>query len=47
MKTQVKKKHDELLEKMKKHDEELLKLLKQGHRELITKIIITFLSSNE
>jgi hypothetical protein len=47
MKTQMNKKQDILLERMRKHDEELLKLLKQGHRELITKVIITFLSSNE
>ena len=47
MREQLKKNHDELNEKFKKYDEALLGLLKQGHRELITKIIKDYLSSLE
>ena len=34
---------DELYEKLKKQDEALLRLLKQGHRELIIKVIEDYL----
>ena len=47
MKTQLKIKNDEILEKNEKHDEALLKLLKQGHRKLIVRIIKDYLSSFE
>ena len=47
MKTQLDIKHAEWLEKMRKHDEELLKLLKQGHKEIIARIIRDYLSSCE
>ena len=47
MQEQLKKKHNELRDKMRKHDEELLRLLKQGHRELIKKIITDYLSQRE
>ena len=33
--------------KNKKQDEELLKLLKQGHREVITKVIKAYLQQHE
>ena len=36
-------KHDEIIEKLKKQDEALLRLLKQGHRELIIKVIEDYL----
>ena len=41
---QLKIKQDEFIEKMKKQDEALLRLLKQGHRELIIKVIKDYLS---
>ena len=47
MREQLKKVHGELNERLKKYDEALLGLLKQGHRELITKIIKDYLSSLE
>ena len=47
MGTQVKIKHDEFYEIMKKQDEYLLRLLKQGHRELIIKVIKDYLSTIE
>lgn len=47
MKTQLKQKHAEWLEKMRKHDKELLELLKQGHKEIIARIIKDYLSSRE
>ena len=34
---------DELYENLKKQDEALLRLLKQGHRELIIKVIEDYL----
>lgn len=44
-------KHDEaildLRDKLRKQDEELLRLLKQGHRELIIKVITDYLSQHE
>ena len=40
---QLMKKQDELYEKHKKQDEALLRLLKQGHRELIIKVIEDYL----
>lgn len=43
MRKQFEKKHDELYEIMKKQDEALLRLLKQGHRELIIKVIEDYL----
>ena len=36
-----------LYDKMRKQDEELLRLLKQGHRELIIKVITDYLSQHE
>lgn len=33
--------------KLRKQDEELLRLLKQGHRELIIKVIKDYLSQHE
>ena len=47
MGTQVKIKRDEFYEIMKKQDEYLLRLLKQGHRELIIKVIKDYLSTIE
>lgn len=47
MQEQLMKKHDELRDKMRKHDEALLELLKQGHRELIKKIIKDYLQQPE
>ena len=47
MKKQLEKKCDELYENFKKQDEALLQLLKQGHRELITKVIKDYLSLPE
>ena len=47
MKTQLKIKNNELLEKLRKHDEALLKLLEQGHRDLIVRIIKDYLSTIE
>ncbi len=43
----LKKKCDEFIEEMKKQDKALLELIKQGHRELITKVIKDYLSSHE
>jgi hypothetical protein len=43
MLNQIEKKYDEFYEKMKKQDEALLRLLKQGHRELIIKVIEDYL----
>lgn len=44
-------KHDEAIlefrDKMRKYDEELLQLLKQGHREIILKVIKDYLSQPE
>ena len=40
---QIRKKQDEIYEKLKKQDEALLRLLKQGHRELIIKVIEDYL----
>ena len=40
----LKKKQDEFIEKMKECDSALLELLKQGHRELILKVIKDYLS---
>ena len=40
---QLKIKQDEFIEKLKKKDEALLRLLKQGHRELIIKVIEDYL----
>ena len=44
-------KHDEAIlkfrDKMRKHDEELLRLLKQGHREIILRVITDYLSQHE
>ena len=47
MSEQLKRKHDEILEKLRKHDEALLKLLEQGHRDLIVRIIKDYLSTIE
>ena len=47
MSEQLRIKNNELLENLKKHDEALLKLLKQGHRDLIVRIIKDYLSSFE
>ena len=40
---QLIKTQDELYENLKKQDEALLRLLKQGHRELIIKVIEDYL----
>ena len=37
----------EFRDKMRKYDEELLQLLKQGHREIILKVIKDYLSQPE
>ena len=47
MQEQLKKKHKELRDKMRKCDEELLRLLKQGHREIILRVITDYLSQRE
>jgi hypothetical protein len=47
MGTQLKKKHDEIRERMKKYDEILLNLLKQGHKDLIVRIVKDYLSTIE
>ena len=47
MKTQLKIKNNELLEKNEKHDEAILKLLKQGHRDLVVRIIKDYLLTIE
>ena len=44
---QLLKKQDEIIEKMKKQDEELLDLIKQGHRELIIKVIKDYMPQPE
>ena len=44
---QFKKKHKEFCDETNKYDEALLRLLKQGHRELITKVIKDYLSLSE
>ena len=44
---QLIKTQDELYENLKKQDEALLRLLKQGHRELIIKVIEDYLLSFE
>jgi len=47
MKEQLKKKHADLRVKMKKHDEAILKLLKQGHKEIVIRVIKEYLSQHE
>ena len=47
MQVQLKKKQISLRDKLRKQDEELLRLLKQGHRELIIKVITDYLSQHE
>ena len=47
MQEQLKMKHNLLSERMRKQDEELLHLLKQGHREIILKVITDYLSQRE
>ena len=39
--------HEELREKMKPHDEALLELLRRGPIDLISEIIINYLSQHE
>lgn len=43
----LKKKHDELRDKMRKHDEALLELLRRGPIDLISDIITDYLSQLE
>ena len=43
----LKKRQDEFIEKMDECDSTLLELLKQGHRELILKVIKEYLSLPE
>ena len=47
MGNQIKKQQDEFHEIIKQQDETLLMLLKQGHRELIVKVIKDYLSTIE
>ena len=41
------KKQDELIDLLRKQDQYLLSLLKQGHREVITKVIKAYLQQHE
>ena len=47
MEKQLKIKQDEFIEKTKMQDEALLELIKQGHRELILRVIKDYLQQNE
>lgn len=47
MKEILKKQHAALRAKMQKHDEAILKLLKQGHREIVIRVIKDYLQQPE
>ena len=47
MKEQLIKNYDEIQVETRKYDEVILRLLKQGHRELISKVITDYISQHE
>lgn len=47
MNKKLKKKHDELRDKMRKHDEALLELIRRGPIDLIYDVITDYLSQLE